>query len=495
MTDSGAGESVASAPGEGLPEGWVRARIGDLCDVNPRAFDEEPGDDDLISQVPMAFVEAESGRMDASTQVRFGDFKKKSLTRFQEDDVLFAKITPCMENGKIAKAKGLIGGRALGSTELHVLRSAGGVLPEYLMHYLLQRNVRRVAEQHMAGAVGQRRVPRSYLVGMEIPVPPLPEQRRIVAKLDEQLAHIEAGEASLREVERLADEFSRALLREAFSGRLVADDFSEGKAEDLVSGEARSSSEAWDTPDSWIWSRLGSLFRVSVGSTPSRGNPDFWSGDIPWVSSGEVSFKRIGETREFISIDSISKPENRIHPPGTVMLAMIGEGKTRGQSAILDIPAAHNQNCASIRVSETEILPEFIYQFLVSRYEETRTSASGGNQPALNKAKVERILVPVPPLGTQRRIVDKLADLEQERAALRAVLAESDEQASALRGALLNAAFTGVLVPQDPTDEPASALLDRIRAQRQATVKPARKRALRKTTSKPASSGQEELSL
>lgn len=177
------------------------------------------------------------------------------------------------------------------------------------------------------------------------------------------------------------------------------------------------------------------------------------------------------------------------------MLAMIGEGKTRGQSAILDIPAAHNQNCASIRVSETEILPEFIYQFLVSRYEETRTSASGGNQPALNKAKVERILVPVPPLGTQRRIVDKLADLEQERAALRAVLAESDEQASALRGALLNAAFTGVLVPQDPTDEPASALLDRIRAQRQATVKPARKRALRKTTSKPASSGQEELSL
>jgi type I restriction enzyme S subunit len=116
VTDSGVGDSVALAPGGRLPEGWVRARIGDLCDVNPRAFDEEPEDDDLISQVPMAFVEAESGRMDASTQVRFGDFKKKSLTRFQENDVLFAKITPCMENGKIAKAQGLIGGRALGST-------------------------------------------------------------------------------------------------------------------------------------------------------------------------------------------------------------------------------------------------------------------------------------------------------------------------------------------------------------------------------------------
>lgn len=109
-TGSGAEEDVT----DGLPAGWVRATISDLCDVNPRGFDEEPDDDDLISQVPMAAVEAVTGRMDASMQVRYGDVKKKSLTRFQENDVLFAKITPCMENGKIAKAQGLTGGVRLG---------------------------------------------------------------------------------------------------------------------------------------------------------------------------------------------------------------------------------------------------------------------------------------------------------------------------------------------------------------------------------------------
>ncbi|MFD0020452.1 restriction endonuclease subunit S [Streptomyces sp. NPDC058382] len=483
MTDSGAGESVASAPGERLPEGWVRATLGDL--ITPASGRRQPTPSDNFPYLGMDNVESHTGRV-----VGFGDSAtiKSSSPVVQPGYLLYGRLRPYLNKVTVAEFAGICSG------EFIVFPSVEGVDSRFLLYRMLSPDfVHYVMEKNPTG--DRPRAHWEQFSDFPILLPPLPEQCRIVAKLDEQLALIRAGEASLREVERLADEFFRALLREAFSGRLVTDDFSEGKAEDLVSGEARSSSEAWDTPSSWIWSRLGSLFRVSVGSTPSRGNPDFWSGDIPWVSSGEVSFKRISETREFISRESISKPENRIHPPGTVMLAMIGEGKTRGQSAILDIPAAHNQNCASIRVSETEILPEFIYQFLVSRYEETRTSASGGNQPALNKAKVERILVPVPPLGTQRRIVDRLADLEQERAALRAVLAESYEQASALRGALFNAAFTGALVPQDPTDEPASALLDRIRAQRQAAVKPARKRALRKTTSKPASSGQEELSL
>ncbi|MGZ3382969.1 MAG: restriction endonuclease subunit S, partial [Isosphaeraceae bacterium] len=108
-------------------------------------------------------------------------------------------------------------------------------------------------------------------------------------------------------------------------------------------------------PDAWVWATIGQLFDVFVGATPSRGNPGFWNGDIPWVSSGEVAFGRIRDTREKITNEGLGNPQTRLHPAGTVMLAMIGEGKTRGQAAILDIPAAHNQNCASIRVSDTEI--------------------------------------------------------------------------------------------------------------------------------------------
>lgn len=159
------------------------------------------------------------------------------------------------------------------------------------------------------------------------------------------------------------------------------------------------------------------------------------------------------------------------------MIAMIGEGKTRGQCAILDIEAAHNQNCASIRVSETRILPEYIYLVLECNYLQSRKASSGGNQPALNKAKVESIPVPLPPLATQRHIVGMVGEASHVFDRNRAELNRSVLRASHLRRALLHRAFTGRLVPRDPTDEPASVLLDRIRAERAAQgVKPQRRR-------------------
>jgi type I restriction enzyme S subunit len=159
-----------------LPPGWELASIGDLCLINPRQFGTPPDNDETISFVPMAAMEAGTGRMDASRRVCYGDAQGKSFTLFQELDVLFAKITPCMENGKIGVARGLESGRALGSTEFFVLRSQGAVLPCYLALYLLQLTVRQNAERNMTGAVGQRRVPRAYIEGLPLPVPPLAEQ-------------------------------------------------------------------------------------------------------------------------------------------------------------------------------------------------------------------------------------------------------------------------------------------------------------------------------
>ena len=156
-----------------LPIGWAWVTVGEVCDINPRFFDDVPGDDELISKVPMAAVEAESGRLDPSELVEYGSVKGKSLTPFQENDVLFAKVTPCMENGKIALARDLHGGRAVGSTELFALRSRGAVVPSYLMYFLLQKSVRKEAERAMTGAVGLRRVPRNFLSSIPIPLPPL----------------------------------------------------------------------------------------------------------------------------------------------------------------------------------------------------------------------------------------------------------------------------------------------------------------------------------
>jgi len=405
-----------------------------------------PADDDLVSKIPMAAVEAESGRLDASELVEYGAVKRKSLTPFQENDVLFAKVTPCMENGKIALARGLYGGRAVGSTELFALRSRGAIESQYLMHYLLQNSVREAAEHALTGAVGLRRVPRTFLSSLRIPLPPLSEQRRITIGLERHLARIEDGISGLRRVGVLLSSWRGAILAQAFRGNLVRDDLTAGDATELSGSFALEPSESpWALPDRWAWRRLGDLFTVSVGATPSRSDVSLWGGGIPWVSSGEVAFNRIYQTRETISARALSNPGSRIHPPGTVMIAMIGEGKTRGQVAILDIAAAHNQNCASIRVSETSVLPEYIYWFLRLRYNENRQVASGGNQPALNKGKVENILVPLAPLGTQRRIVSALENNDLQIARTMVTTQEAAEHALYLKEEIYRAAFGGHL--------------------------------------------------
>lgn len=193
-------------------------------------------------------------------------------------------------------------------------------------------------------------------------------------------------------------------------------------------------------------------FGVFVGATPSRARPDYWNGDIPWVSSGEVAFCRITATRERITQAGLENTSTVVHPAGTVLLGMIGEGKTRGQAAILCIPACHNQNSVAIRVCEAGVPSAYVYGYLQSVYEQTRRLSSGGNQLALNGDRVRAMLFPMPPLTEQQRIVAeserRLSVIDELEAAVDADLKRADR----LRQAILKRAFEGKLVPQDPTD-------------------------------------------
>ena len=148
---------------------------------------------------------------------------RKGNTFFQVGDVLFAKITPCnpcMQNGKHAIARNLIGGFGFGSTEFHVLRTSEQVTSDWIHSILIQPHILREAVAHFSGSVGQQRIPDSYLANLLIPLPPLDEQKRIAARLTEQLQAVaEAREATKAQLEAL-DALPGALLREAFAGRL-----------------------------------------------------------------------------------------------------------------------------------------------------------------------------------------------------------------------------------------------------------------------------------
>lgn len=363
--------------------------------------------------------------------------------------------------------------------------------PRYLGYFVEMSVIQHEVIDGHVGSTNQQELPRSFVEELLVPLSPLAEQRRIVARIDALFAEIAEGEAALAEARKGLDIFRRALLKAAVTGELTRDWRAANPASetghDLLAriADKRTRNEAAKRrfrraddvkfldvtalpmiPETWTWTTLGALFDISTGSTPSRTESAFWGGDIPWVSSGEVAFCRIRSTRETISAAGLGNPTTRLNPIGTVLLAMIGEGKTRGQCAILDVPAANNQNAAAIRVAGTPIPPEFVYHVLEERYFTSRRESQGGNQPALNAGKVADMPIPLPPLREIDEILRCISESTVAYADTLAMLDAEATDAARLKQSILKAAFEGRLVPQDPTDEPVSALLARLTADR-----------------------------
>jgi transcriptional regulator with XRE-family HTH domain len=211
---------VSKVPGPGLPAGWRLVKLAEVAEINPR---RPPGfqraGDAPTSFVPMSAVDAIRGII-ADRQVRPYAEVASGYTWFGEGDVLFAKITPCMQNGKHAIAKGLIDGIGFASTEFHVIRSGPDLDPRWIHAFLRQPSLLNEATNHFTGAVGQQRVPDEFLRKLRIPLPPLAEQQRIATVLQDQMATVEraraAAEAQLKAIEALPG----ALLARAFHGEL-----------------------------------------------------------------------------------------------------------------------------------------------------------------------------------------------------------------------------------------------------------------------------------
>lgn len=198
---------------------WNFTSIGTVCDINPKTVLPDFSDDSIVSFLPMPTVEAETGAFSPETV----EYKKvkKGYTKFQNNDVLFAKITPCMENGKSCVVRDLIQGVGFGSTEFHVLRCHAGMLPEYVFYFVVQKVFRSKAIPFMTGAVGQKRVPADYLRDCEIPVPTLDEQKRIVAEIESRFERADALETVVDRALSNAEKLKQAVLKKAFSGELV----------------------------------------------------------------------------------------------------------------------------------------------------------------------------------------------------------------------------------------------------------------------------------
>jgi type I restriction enzyme S subunit len=394
-----------------LPDGWRWVRLGEVCQINPvRRSTLNRSDETSTSFIPMAAVDEIKGEIIRQETRQYVEVKK-GYTYFEEGDVLFAKITPCMQNGKHVVAKGLIGGIGFGSTEFHVIRPNDEIISEWIHNFIRQSWVLASAMAHFTGAVGQQRVPEYFLGNLLIPLPPLSEQKRIAAILNVQMEVVEKARKATQAQLEAAKTLPAAYLRQIFPQL----------------GE--------ELPDGWRWVRLGEIADFINGRAFK---PDEWSNTgLPII--------------RIQNLTSIGAPFNYF--AGVVdQCHLVQDGDLLiSWSATLDVflwlrgPAVLNQHIFKVAEQAQLVRRDYLYFAVREDMEEIRAQVHGATMRHITKPEFESIKIPLPPLSEQKRIAAILNEQMEAVGKVRTALEAQLKTINTLPASLLRRAFSGEL--------------------------------------------------
>jgi type I restriction enzyme S subunit len=319
----------------------------------------------------MAAVDADSGTI-AAPEVRPFASVRKGFTSFRDGDVIMAKITPCAENGKAAVAAGLQNGIGFGSTEFHVLRPSRAVLAEYVYRFIRQESFRDEAAAEMTGSVGQKRVPAWFIEQSLLPLPPLAEQKRIVAKIDALLARVDVAHERLAKLPAILKRFRQSVLAAACSGRLTAD-WREAHTDVESAPNAlsricqrppfQSRTELPEIPRDWAWAALPWLGELNRGKSRHRPRNavQLFGGPYPFIQTGDVarSGGRIITHSQTYSKEGLA--QSRLWPAGTVCITIAAN---IADSGILTYPACFPDSVVGFIADERLCSSEYVEFFI-----------------------------------------------------------------------------------------------------------------------------------
>lgn len=460
-----------------LPNGWVWTRLRNIADVNLK-LPCSLRDDIEVTFLPMKAVEEATGKYDASVTRPYGKVKK-GYTSFVNKDIIFAKITPCMENGKVAVVDNLKNGVGFGSTEFHVIRLTLGEIPrKFLFYYLIQEGYRRDAKREMTGSAGQLRVPAGYLGNTVLPFPPLNEQVRVVARLEELFARLDAGVEGLRKVKAQLKRYRQAVLKYAFEGKLTEEWRKTHKNQiqplSMNSTVTQGSSVASDLPEKWVSLTIpdivakqrNSIKRGPFGSSIKK--EYFAPSGYKIYEQKNVIYNDFNLGTYFISEDKFHQMEDFELKSGDILITCSG---TIGKIAIAPQNLERgiiNQALLKLTLDKTRVSSKYFLYLFTSKMLGIISDASRGSaMKNISSVKdLKQIPFPLPPLLEQQKIVEEIEYRLSLADALDSVTAQTIDRADRLRQSILSIAFQGKLVPQDPSDEPADKLLERIREER-----------------------------
>ena len=310
------------------------------------------------------------------------------------------------------------------------------------------------------------------IVKIKFPLAPLPEQRAIAAKIEQLFSELDNGIANLKTAKSKLEIYRQAILKQAFEGELTKD-WRKKQPKNHGNHVNQKNHSTDNLPETWKWLKLEDLAIVGTGATPKRGDSNYWlNGSIAWITSGALNDLYVKEASEFITEAAIKETNCKIFPKGSLLIAMYGEGKTRGKCSELMISAATNQAIASIEINdEFKEYKKYIKWFLLKNYDDIRMLSSGGVQPNLNLTIVKNTKLPFCPIEEQTQIVQEIETRLSVCDKLNEAIEQSLEKAQALRQSILKKAFEGKLLSQDeletcrqqPDWEPAAKLLERVK--------------------------------
>jgi type I restriction enzyme S subunit len=401
-----------------LPEGWRWVRLGEISKINPSKKEISHLSDDLeVSFIPMDAVDEGKGEI-VNPQIRRLGEVRKGYTYFKEGDVIFAKITPCMENGKCAIANDLMNKLGFGSTEFHVVRPTDSLLSDWIWRYLRQQSIRDQATKYFTGSVGQQRVPKEFLERLQIPLPPLEDQKRIVARIEELFSKIDKVKKLRKEALEQVKALMPSALHQVFS-----------KADEM----------------GWKWVRLGEVAFMRKQTIDPKDYPDeeFELYSIP--AYHEIGFPEIKKGSEIGSSKFLVKPQDVLFGKLNPHIPKVW---------IVKNPAEMRQ------IATTEFFPIYPknskellngYLFWSMKYSKFLDSVvklvigTTGSRKRLQKGDFLNLKIPLPPLEEQKRIVVYLDKIHQKAQALQKLQEETEKEVEMLREAILYKAFRGEL--------------------------------------------------
>lgn len=450
-----------------IPENWCWTRLFGVIVSSDEKTEE-------FSNLELKYVGLENLEKDGGI-IGYGSPEgiKSMKNVFHAGQILYGKLRPYLNKHDIATFDGIC------STDILVFSTREPALPQIVNYYFNQSKFIEYVVGNSKG-INLPRVSENVILNAVFPLPPLAEQQRIVDRIESIFAKLDEAKEKAQAVVDGFEVRKAAILYKAFSGELTKQWRKEHNSHrNVLLEEAERASEDWSKKEKnlleieqkksemvtlengheWIHCTIGAFCRITNGSTPSRQSPEYWSGNIPWISSGEVRNNIICTSNECISEEGYNNSSVKLLPAGTVLIAMIGEGKTRGQSAILDIDATINQNIAAIMTDYGYILPRYIWYWLQMNYAKNRERGSGSGPQALNCQRVRELDFFVPNKEEQSEIVSILNSLIKKEQQAKEVAESVLDQIDTMKKAVLARAFCGELGTNDPAEESAVELL------------------------------------